>query len=64
MDKRALRKVILGQLAAELRTAVIIDGDNMSEEDLARADDVQHELAEEFERRAQGGRYSPEWDKP
>jgi hypothetical protein len=61
MDKRMLKKVILGQLATELRMSVVIGGD-MSEEDLARADEVQHELADEFERRAQGGTYSPDWE--
>lgn len=61
MDKRAMKKLILGQLAAELRMAVIIDG-VMSDEDLDRLDEVQHELAAEFERRAQGGAYSPAWE--
>jgi hypothetical protein len=61
MNKRELRKVILGQLAVELRMSVVIDGD-LSDEDMARADEVQHELAAEFERRAEGGKYSAAWE--
>jgi len=57
-----MKKLILGQLAAELRMSVIIDGD-MSDYDLDRLDEVQHELADEFERRAKGGTYSPAWER-
>lgn len=50
MTKRDLRKQILGQLATKLRKEIIID--DIDEGDINRADDIQRELAREFERRA------------
>ncbi|HCF7071157.1 TPA: hypothetical protein NIJ37_003516 [Pseudomonas aeruginosa] len=50
MDKRELKKQILGQLASYLRREVIIDG--LHGDDMAMCDSVQAELAKEFERRS------------
>ncbi|QMI49988.1 hypothetical protein [Burkholderia sp. MBR-1] len=59
MNKRDIKRVILGQLATYLRTEVILDG--CSQEDLARAEEAQQELATEFERRCNGAQYSETW---
>ncbi|WP_175796003.1 hypothetical protein [Burkholderia anthina] len=59
MDKRAIKRAILGQLAAYLRREIPIDG--VSEADLGRADEAQRELIEEFDRRAGDAKYSPDW---
>ena len=60
MNKRDIKRVVLGQLATYLRTEVIIDG--CSSEDLARAEEAQRELAEEFDRRCNGVLYSATWN--
>ncbi|MDK1001091.1 hypothetical protein ACO2TQ_35180 [Burkholderia sp. OKR4-1] len=59
MDKRAIKRAILGQLAAYLRREIPID--DVSEADLGRADEAQRELIEEFDRRAGDAKYSPDW---
>ena len=62
MDKRDLKRVVLGQLATRMRMEVLVDG--ITEEgDLARAEQAQLELAVEFERRCNGATYDPRWDK-
>ncbi|MBN3815583.1 hypothetical protein G3N57_02740 [Paraburkholderia sp. Se-20369] len=45
MNKREIKRVVLGQLATYLRTEVIVDGG--SPEDLARTEEAQRELAED-----------------
>jgi hypothetical protein len=59
MNKKDLKKVILAQLANTLRGEVIIDG--IHGDDLDRADEVQHEIADEFDRRSKGATYDVDW---
>ncbi|QUN56108.1 hypothetical protein [Burkholderia cenocepacia] len=59
MDKRAIKRAILGQLAAYLRREIPID--NISEADMERAEEASRELIEEFDRRAGDARYAPDW---
>ncbi|MDH4602429.1 MULTISPECIES: hypothetical protein [Pseudomonas syringae group] len=49
MDKRELKKQILGQLASYLRNSVIIDG--LYGDEMHRCHEQQLVLADEFERR-------------
>lgn len=58
MDKRELKKQILGQLAGYLRNSVIIDG--LYGEDMDKCHAVQVELAQEFERRTKPSASRPE----
>ncbi|MFA8336365.1 hypothetical protein [Burkholderia cenocepacia] len=60
MDKRAIKRVILGQLAAYLSRETPIDG--IADADLGRADEAIRELIEEFERRSTGEKYSTGWN--
>ncbi|RQS39751.1 hypothetical protein [Burkholderia sp. Bp8990] len=59
MDKRAIKRALLGQLAAYLRREIPID--NISEADMERADEAGRELIEEFDRRAGDAKYAPDW---
>lgn len=59
MDKRAIKRAILGQLAAHLRREIPID--NISEADMGRAEEASRELIEEFDRRAGDAKYAPDW---
>jgi hypothetical protein len=53
MNKQDIKRVLRGQLASYLRTEVIID--EISEEDVARTEAVQGELARGSDRRCNGG---------
>lgn len=59
MNKRAIKRAILGQLAAYLRREIPID--NISEADMERAEEAGRELIEEFDRRAGDAKYAPDW---
>ncbi|WP_143136712.1 hypothetical protein [Burkholderia ubonensis] len=59
MDKRAIKRVILGHLAAYLRRETPIDG--ITDADLERADTARRELIEEFERRSADEKVSLSW---
>lgn len=59
MDKRAIKRAILGQLAAYLLREIPID--NISEADMERAEEAGRELIEEFDRRAGDAKYAPDW---
>ncbi|HDR9227842.1 TPA: hypothetical protein QDB19_004093 [Burkholderia vietnamiensis] len=59
MDKRAIKRAILGQLAAYLRREIPID--NISDADMERAEEAGRELIEEFDRRAGDAKYAPDW---
>lgn len=62
MNRKAAKRIVLGQLASYLRREVILDG-VADERDVATFEVAQKELASEFLRRAGGEQIPERFDK-